>query len=284
MTTLRHAHLGGLVVTVALGMLCAPVLSAPVLIGAGYDWTGNEGKIYDVDPVTGAATNPRETGIRYLSGIAFSADGTLYARTASWGPDAYSLFRVDPYSGDSTLVGFIGKSGGDIDFDPDTGFLYAGHHLGGGSYSELFTIDPASATPTSIGSCLGWLGSLAFSSTGELYALDANDMRLLTLDKHNGSILHDIPLAGASTIDGMEFLPDGTALVTGDDALGVWHLYTLDLGTGVMTPRGPTGLDQDLALAFLPEPEAIVFLSFGIAALLGKRKRQPVGFVPDARP
>ena len=257
---------------VVLGVLAVPAWSSPFLIGATYDGMGGECMIYDVDPVSGAASNPRSTRIDYLSGIAFSPNGTLYARTEVWGSQPCSLFRVDPDTGDSTLAGFVGKGGGDIDFDPDTGLLHAVRIIGGTPYGELFTIDPVGAEPTVVGYCSRWPWSLAFSPTAELYALDGENGLLLTLDKHNGSVLHEVPLVGANGW-GIEFLPDGTALVIGDDTLGIWHLYTLDLGTGVMTPRGPTGLQQGLALAFLPEPEAIVFLSFGIAALLGLPKR-----------
>src|SRR5262249_8505817 len=89
------------------------------LLGNSYP----EGKLYDVDPATGAATNPRSLGVHWA--IAFSPDGTLYGVSESGGtPTPSALFRVNPATGAATLVGPTSPSidiEGDIAFDPTSG-------------------------------------------------------------------------------------------------------------------------------------------------------------------
>ncbi len=150
MTTLRHAYLAGLVVTVLLSTLCTPALSAPVLVAASYD-----GVIYDVNPLTGEASNPRHTGIDYISGIAFSADGTLYAQSGEFGSPPATLYTIDLQTGAATLQGYVGKTARDIDVDPTTNKLYGIMPWPGMSYAELYTIDTGSGVPTSIGAAPG---------------------------------------------------------------------------------------------------------------------------------
>src|SRR5713226_8804372 len=89
--------------------------SADILLG-----NSAEGTLYDVNTSTGAATNPRSTGINSLVGTAFRADGVLFGLTTFGGtPNPNALFRIDPTTGASTLVGSTGLSNifeGDLAF------------------------------------------------------------------------------------------------------------------------------------------------------------------------
>ncbi len=74
----RRTILAGLIGCLCFGAGLQTAVAGPVLIGGSPD-----GIIYDVDPATGLASNPRDTGISGLRGLAFSPGGVLYARTGS---------------------------------------------------------------------------------------------------------------------------------------------------------------------------------------------------------
>ena len=190
MTNHRKSHVPTWALTVGLAALRAPAWASPMLIGASSD-----GMIYDVDPATGAATNPRDTGIDSLYGLAFSADGTLYGRTLGSGSQALSLFAIEVATGASTLVGSIGEIGYDFDFDPTTDVLYGLGIAYGGIGTYLYTIDTENATPTVVGYAEVNTPCLAFNNSGTLYALDSDGITgdaLLTLDKYTGQTLSTV--------------------------------------------------------------------------------------------
>lgn len=263
MTRLVLAGLVALVVVAA-----GPGARADMLIGASLD-----GTIYDIDPTTGLASNPRETGIEYLTGIAFAGDGTLFGRTAEWGSQPQSLFQIEAETGTSTVVGFIGRSGGDVDFDATTGVLYAVSPFMGTPYAQLYTIDTSDGTPSTIGTAAHWASSLAFDPTGVLYALDSSDMLLVTLNKTTGEVLASLPLVGASIAYAVEFVDDGMPLATGKDAGGTNTLYALDALSGVLTEVGPLGVQESVwSLAYIPEPTTLALVGVGIGLALRRRR------------
>ena len=107
------------------------------------------GVLYDVDPATGAASNPRGTGLLTPMDLAWSPlDRTLYtARTAGLGND---LWRIDPVSGAATRVGPIltpDTVEGALAAHPVSGLLYLGHTFGP-QLDQLYTIDPRTLQAT----------------------------------------------------------------------------------------------------------------------------------------
>jgi len=126
-----------------------------MLIGASWD-----GTIYDIDPTTGLASNPRETGLYALSGIAFGADGTLYGRTTVAGTPPKTLYSIDVATGATTLIGDIATWGwgSDIDFDPVSDILYGIDPVGGIANAVLYTIDTMYGTASPVGQRQLWSG------------------------------------------------------------------------------------------------------------------------------
>jgi hypothetical protein len=83
--------------------------------------------LYDIDPFTGQASNPRDAFDGQLVGIDFGPDAKLYGlSTAFFGSTPNSLLRIDPATGDSDFIGDTGLqiAEGDLAFHPTTGVLY----------------------------------------------------------------------------------------------------------------------------------------------------------------
>src|SRR5437016_944782 len=125
------------------------VRAQPVLVGCTGNATANSptSKIVDIDPVSGAASNPRDTGIFLLAGIARQpSTGTLFGLTTLVSNPANSLITIDIATGTPTLVGSVGLSGiveGDLAFNPFNGFLYGLQTgTGPGVQRNIFRIDP----------------------------------------------------------------------------------------------------------------------------------------------
>jgi hypothetical protein len=233
-----------------------------------------EGKLYDIDPATGAATNPRSLGVDWS--IAFSPNGTLYGVTQSGAgtPTPSALFTVNPATGAATLVATTSPSidiEGDIAFDPTSGVLYA---IDGGG--TLFTIDTSTGVGTIVGTVSGALdlSAMAFDRFGNLFLVATSTMTLLRVDKGNAAVLGNVPLSPPPNggVAGLSFDPaSGTAYFANGSGT-TNNLYTLNTSTGALTLVGPlTGTPDGLAgLAFAPVATSIPALNgWGTLALVG---------------
>ena len=274
------ATLAFLACLLAVVFWSCPACATP-LLGCGADAI-----LYDVDPATGQASNPRDTGLEHLTGIDFSADGVLYGHSASWIAPYGSrvMFRIDPVTGASTGVqGFQTAYGeGDVGFDPTTGILYLTTSYsimpdgspGWADDDHLIHLDLSTNLYANAGYLPGHLdvSGLAFDASGRLFLLDTYGERLLSVDPSDAHILHSVPLSAAlGTVAGMDFDPATGVLYVADGCDGGTDmLYTLDTDTGVLTPIGPTGLEGGLAgIAFVPEPGTLALL--GLGAILAVR-------------
>jgi hypothetical protein len=264
-------------------LFCAAIL--PLWLGASAQaqrLLGNEldlGRIFDVDPVTGAATNPRNSGIVSLNGIASGPGGTLYGLSSFISPASpNSLYRIDPRTGAATLVGRTGLSRiveGDLTFDPRSGFLYGlANEVLPSQKGELFRIDPTTGAATVVGILDPPFSedpsAMAFGPDGTLYVLDLASFggRLLTVDRDTAAVLNEVVLQHPVTEflgrqAGMSFDPQSGVFYVATGGLaatdGTRSLYTLDVSSGALTMVGPTGLDRGLAgLTFVvPEPTLV---------------------------
>jgi len=250
----------------------------------GVDW--ELGFLYDVDPVTGAASNARDTGLKNLTGITEGDDGFFYTIQAGVSSE---LYKINPISGASTFVGATNKefvTEGDIDFDPTDGTLYAIQETVGNSRG-LFTVNPNDGTTVEIGNITedgGDLSAMAFDDTGQLWVLDTagTSDRLLKVDKSDGSILDEALLSIAlGSVAGMDFDADTGDLFVADGlANGTDKLYTLDIsglrgGAGTLTEIGDLNLDDGLSgleLSAIPEPATLALLAMGGIALIRRRR------------
>lgn len=240
-----------------------------------------DGIIYDIDVVSGIASNPRDTGLDFLRGLSFSPDGILYGygRTDPLSDWPNPLFVIDEETGASELVGNHAWDGHDFDFDPATSLLYAARDSGGGVLNAYYTIDPDTSDLTIIGRLDLHSASLAFAPTGDLFALGyglspESDL-LQQVDKATGKLLWEIALDVDLGQSGLAFMPDGTLLIADGGPTGTGNLHSFDFSSGTLSTIGSTGLaDGVVALAFIPEPGTLVFFGVIAAPLMCRKRRR----------
>jgi hypothetical protein len=264
---------------------------------------GNDfnGILYDVNQTTGAATNPRPTGISNLAGIAFNSSGILYGISMPDGGLTESLYTIDPVTAASTLIGTSSVFNtftdqffeGDLRFDPVSGTLFGVEYLSVPSPLPVpkgFTINPATGgisqaslfnLPCFNNSCLVDYSALAINSGGQLYILDTASLdpfgHLIVGSGNPFTTTLNVNLSSPlGNLAGMDFDPTTGTLYVADGGTGGGHLYTLNPANGDLTLVGSLGLTNGLAgLAFspgVPEPGAFPLLIAGIAGLFAARK------------
>lgn len=259
----------------------AQALGAP-LYGVSFG-SSQDAMLYDVDAMTGAASNPRPVGLGHVVGIAWSPAGTLYGLTNSTAPQhPNSLVSIDPATGATQVIGSTGLTTiveGDLARDPTTGQLYGCYNLDAGK-RQLFTLNLQTGAAAPIpGSLSGDPSALAFGLDGTLYGIDASLGELLTIDKTSGAVVSYATLSVTlGSTAGMAVDPyTGVFYVADGESGGTDTLYTLNPTTGVLTAVGPLGVADGLAgLAFVPEPGAVLL---GLAAsllVLNKRRSRRV--------
>jgi DNA-binding beta-propeller fold protein YncE len=265
----------------ALAMLAATngARAQVMLIGCTANTTNTTppSSIVDINILTGASTNPRNTGVFLIGGIATQpSTGNLFGLTTFASTPANTLIRIDPNSATITPIGPTGLTNiveGDIAFNPLNGFLYGIQDFGPSfNQRNLFRLDPNTGAATVIGSMdsQGDYSALAFNAAGTLFAIDTSgpNSRLHIVDPNTGMITGttsmNVSLGGAA---GLTFNPlTGTAFVADGGAAGMNKLYTLDISTGLLTLIGPTGATGGIGgLAFVnvPEPSSLTLACMG---------------------
>jgi hypothetical protein len=237
----------------------APMATAQRLYGID-----RAGILYDIDIATGAATNPRNTGIERFNGIAADAKGNLFGTTGLGSvPNANSFFAIDRHTGAATRIAPLSLGNqfeGDLSFDDSTGKFY-------GVYSaQLFELNPTTGRGTLRGpSYYGDFSAMGFNKSGQLYVMNTNANELWSFNKLNGDVFavkSVMPQFMPGTA-GMDFHPisDVLYMADGEDD-STDSLYTMDLATGQLTLVGPTGLASGLSgLAFVSVPEPALRMS-----------------------
>jgi hypothetical protein len=258
-----------------------------MLVGCTGNVTSSSGtsNIVDINVATGAATNPRDTGIFVLAGIATQpSTGQLFSLTTTVSTPANTLIRVNPNTGAVTVVGSTGLPNiieGDLAFNPLNGFLYGVQDVGPMfAQRNFFRLNPSTGGATIIANLpLGDYSGLAFNGIGTLFAIDSagtTNSLLETIDPVNGTITSLIQLnVDLKSEVGMVFSPlTGTAYVAdGGQESGPDLLYTLNTGTGILSAIGPLGVPGGAAgLAFIsvPEPSSFFLVIFGATALFAR--------------
>ena len=258
-------------------LICASGTGRPAFASLlGVDFSGN---LFDVDEATGAAANSRSTGISNIAGIADSSSGTLFGLSTFASSPADSLFRINPTSGASALVGTTGLSEifhGGLAFNPVTGVLYGIQNLSTTNTLQLFTLNTTTGAASIVGAIntvneTGNLASLAIDKAGNLYVLDTNNSDLLLVNKANGAVLSSVTLSRSLGFTaGMAFDPvTGVLYVADGNVNGTNDLYTLNPASGLLSLVGATGISDGIAgLAFTPtsatpEPATWGLLFFG---------------------
>ena len=296
---------------IALGLVLGLVATATatplygVMFRCGGQTAGIPVNLFDVDPVTGQASNPRGVNVNDCVGIAVSPSGVMYGMTDQLGRinnqsgqgGKNLLFTINPTTGLATGIGRIDPNGvlqmyeGDLAFQPGAGTLWAVST--GVTSATLMTV----STTTGLGSVVSTIlpptgisnfdiSAMAFDAVGNLWVLDTTyptvqgPARLYRVDSATGSILQRYDTTTwLGNVAGMAFSPDnGDLLVADGDTSGTNNLYrfnfttsNLDLIGATGATGGTSGTYHGLAgLAFLPEPGTLALLV--IAGLVLRRR------------
>ncbi len=161
---------------------------------------------------------------------------------------------VDTASGNTTVIGTAtpaaGESWSGMAGDPTTGQLYAASTSCSGS--TLYTIDPATGTPTQIGAITNadCIIGIAINSAGEVYGLDIVGDNLIYIDKTTGAGTVVGPVGfNANYAQGMDFdeSTDTLYLAAYNLDSGAAELRIADTATGNSTLVGtfPAGTEID---------------------------------------
>lgn len=267
----------------ALSLLFVGSASAgPTLLGIERSPAGTT--LFNVDPITGKATNPRLVQDDSLGGIAYSSADILYG--IGTGLENYGrLYSVDVSSGASDPIGeatygYVLQAG--LAFDPATGLLWCIEQIRPGSSTALgvYSIDPVAGTLYA-GASFAHLSDdptgIAIDNLGQLYVLAAGVNELWQVDPATGAKLAVTPIASAvAGLAGLEFDSETGMFYVGQEAASNSRLYQLDPTHGTLTDIGPTGTSSGIVgLAYLPEPTTfllVLLCGLNIARRRGPRK------------
>jgi hypothetical protein len=238
-----------------------------IMFRTGGQTSGLNPTLYDVNPATGAASNPRNVNVNNSVGIAIDpATGVMYGLTDQFGRinnvsgqgGKNLLFTINPANGQATAVGRVDPTGvfqvfeGDIAFNPVDGSMWGVTTLI--NSARLFTINKATGLATQGPAILPQIGidldisALAFDAAGNLYALDTRfpnnpgPALLMRLNPQTGEVLaswNTGMLLG--NVAGMTFVAPGELLIADGDTSGTNNLYRFALSTSTMTTIGATG-------------------------------------------
>lgn len=233
---------------------------------------GQGPKLFDVDPNTGAASNPRFVNVNDLVGIAISpVTGDMYGLTDQFGRinnvsgqgGKNLIVKINAATGAATAVGRLDplNSASDAplaEFEGDLAFDSSGTLWGVSShvnYETIFKVNLATGAGTIVSNVIPASGihldisAVAFSPTGAMYGLDTRYP-----DQPGPAILYQLdPLTGAilatyntSTVlgncAGMTFEPGtGRLLIADGDTGATANLYSFNFGTSNLDLIGATG-------------------------------------------
>lgn len=261
--TLLHAR----PLLAALGLaLLSPTVAATSL------WVSDENaQLGRIDLVNGTVTLVGSMDAR-MTDIAFDAQGSLFGVTFD-----SALFRINPYTGASTLVGGLGVDRvNSLVFGPD-GTLYA-------ASDRLYTIDTASGAATALGN-----GGTPYVSSGDLAFV--NGVLYLSGSGNSGDLLLQLSTqSGAATEVGRIGVNAVFGLATDSDAalyaVANTSIYSLNTATALATPLldyagqglgnafGTTFIGEALPTTAVPELPPLPMLLAGMGCLWWLNRRR----------
>jgi hypothetical protein len=264
---------------IAFASISATEIKAAPGMGLLFGTNGNEAELFIIDFVSGAGFFVGPMGLTPTPALAVDpTTGIMYAGTGGGSPN---LYRVDPSSGATTLVGNTGlgfAAIGGMDFSSD-GTLYAAVNIvgdGGTGSDHLATINPVTGVARVIGpfgtcgpaSCtLQGMEGIAFDRSGTLWGAlsergSAGAPGLYIIDPVTGAATFVTSIQNASGrppsggIVSLQFACDGTLYGGTARALsptidGGGRLVTINPGTGLFEYVGKETATAPLSLAAL---------------------------------
>ncbi|MEI7656506.1 MAG: GC-type dockerin domain-anchored protein [Phycisphaerae bacterium] len=237
-----------------------------IMFRTGGQTSGLNPILYDVNTLSGTATNPRNVNVNNCVGIAVDpANGVMYGLTDQFGRinnqsgqgGKNLIFTINPTTGTAAAVGRIDPSGafqvfeGDIAFNPVDGVMWGVSTLI--NSARLFRVDKATGLATlgpSISPLIGTdldISGLAFNAAGELFVLDTRYPNnpgpaiIMKLNPATGATLQSWNTGTLlGNCAGMTFSPGGTLFIADGDTSGTNRLYRFDFAAGSMIDIGPT--------------------------------------------
>ena len=189
----------------------------------------------------------------FLGGTFLNND---YSKLYALAHDDLNLYTIDTGTGAATLIGPAAVIGGNHDWNGMTasqdGKLYAvSSDLPDGN-SVLYTVDPATASTTVIGTITNafFVVSIAMNAQGDLYGLDLNSDVIVKIDPATaqGTVVGSIGF-DATYAQGLAFDKTNGVLYYAayNDYYGLGELRTVDTSTGNTTLVGqfPNGAEVD---------------------------------------
>jgi hypothetical protein len=174
--------------------------------GMMYGLDSRVGNLLTIDPTNGNVLSSRTLGSTEFRGLAGNSRGELYGVTV--GSDA-QLFRIDPDSAVTTLIGSLG-------FSSVSGIAFAGHQLFGSDLSgRFFSIDTATGAANPLFSLSGspFITGLAFGQ-GAFFAVDSLRDTLIRIES---GVATTIGPLGSPPVNALAYDQDG--VMFGADSL-----------------------------------------------------------------
>jgi hypothetical protein len=193
-----------------------------------------------------------------ITGLAVHpATGTFYGITSGLSPDhPHSLVKIDPATGNASLIGRLSEAGSDISFDA-LGTLYV--WIPQTRQIGIVSLGNGAVTPLGLPSAASTSGGLAIDNKGIGYITPNGATGTIdTVDIKTGAVRTGPTLTGApypAGINAMTFTPSGLLIAVNTNA-GVPQstvLVSINTGTGAVAAMGLLPDDTD-AITFAPRP------------------------------
>jgi hypothetical protein len=239
----------------------------------GYSIQSNgDDHLYEIDLVTGLATDQGLINFGDSEGMTFGPGGFLYGI----GGSIDEFWNVTT----NTLIGPTGtRTGSDAGLDWDGSTMYNLNGSSGGS--GLYTIDTTSGMATQIGSSTIFADNLAIHPAGRAFAIDGvftDSLYAVDLSTGELVLVGSLGVGNISVQFGSAFVIDRLYALASDGGI-----YTVDTLTGAMTlntmvkdASGNTMTGwEGLAVRPIPGPSGMLLVILGLCTTGRHRTRRP---------
>jgi len=260
-------------IVAALALIGGGVAQAVPIVGVDV----GTGDLYDINPLTGAATWRTTTGLP--GGIIYGACTSpvmnqIYATEAA---SPTTLYTVDVNTGATTAIGNASGSTSRIDglaCDVANNILY------GSNDASLYIVNPTTAVNTLVGAFgVSSMFGLTYVPGQGLYGTDSGTNLLYQINTSTAAItaIGGPLMTGGGQIVDIAYDPTSGRLLGTANALpgNTYGVYDINMTTGVATllnQQVPNMLG--IAEVNIPEPATLSLLGLGALALARRRRRR----------